>query len=487
MIKRALSKVVKKLSSLRVHFLVVFFFAVLIGLSVYFTLDLLATAYIDTVYINEENKKEREKQYLIDLQKFIDENKVSLKDTSRISAWVRENKYVYLLISKEGEIFFTSDDAITDENDKGSSTPDGGTGDTDEGGTTDADGKESEEGSSTSGGVTVKYPSREELLEYAKANEVHIIELADGPAVASFAEFTEYLYYDVVNIVAIVVAFVVLLSIMLFYIKRVTGRILDLGEDVNAVAAGNTSSVISISGNDEIAELAANVENMRSSMVENYEKEKAALNANSELITSMSHDIRTPLTVLLGYLDVMRASAEGDAQMQEYIKAAESTALRLKKLSDDMFGYLLVFGNPNTTAELEKFDAETLIGQMLSEHILLIGESGYNVDTSSMDSGSLTGKSIVTDPQSLVRIFDNAFSNLYKYADKEKPIKISVSAGACEIIVRISNHIRRDGEKVESNGIGLRTCKKLAEQIGAGFEFGGDESTYFVKLTLQSQ
>ena len=124
---------------------------------------------------------------------------------------------------------------------------------------------------------------------------------------------------------------------------------------------------------------------------------------------------------------------------------------------------------------------------MLSEHVLLIGESGYNVDTSSIDGAVLSGKSIVTDPQSLVRIFDNAFSNLYKYADKAKPIKISISGGACEIIIEISNHIRHDGEKVESNGIGLRTCSKLAEQIGAGFEFGGDENTYFVKLTLQSQ
>lgn len=485
MIKRALSRLVKKLSSLRFRFLVVFVFAVLIGLGVYFTLNALSLAYIDTVYISEENKKEREKNYLHDLQDFITDNQVSLKDMSKISTWVRENRYVYLLISKEGEIFFTSDDAISGDDGDGTDKPG-------DGGENDVDGSlgtggEKEDGPTTGGGVTVTYPSREELLEYAKANEMHVIELTDGPAVASFAEFTEYLYYDVVNIVTLVIAFAVLLSIMLFYIKRVTGRILDLGEDVNAVAAGNTASVISVSGSDEIATLAKNVENMRSSMVENYEKEKAALNANSELITSMSHDIRTPLTVLLGYLDVMRASAEGDAQMQEYIKAAESTALRLKKLSDDMFGYLLVFGNPNTTPELERYDAETLIGQMLSEHVLLIGESGYNVDTSSIDDSVLSGKSIVTDPQSLVRIFDNAFSNLYKYADKAKPIKISISGGACEIIIEISNHIRHDGEKVESNGIGLRTCSKLAEQIGAGFEFGGDENTYFVKLTLQSQ
>lgn len=472
-------KVAKRLSSLRFRFLVVFFFAALIGVVMYFSLHAVSIAYIDTVYTSEENKKEREQNYLEDLKSFIKENEISLSDTSKISEWVRENKYVYLLISKEGEIFFTSDDAV-DEDDEGQTTPDS------EGAGSDGD-QSDEKNDDIGGGITVTYPSREELLEYAKVNDMHPIELSDGLAAASFVEFTEYLYYDIANIVTLVLAFMFLMLVMLMYIRRVTGRILDLGDDVNAVAAGNTASVIAVSGKDEIATLAANVENMRSSMVENYEKEKAALNANSELITSMSHDIRTPLTVLLGYLDIMRASSEGNEEMQAYIKAAESTALRLKRLSDDMFGYLLVFGNSNSQPVLEEYNADTLIDQMLSEHMLLISESGYNIDASEIDYNSIVGKKIVTDPQSLVRIFDNAFSNLYKYADKQNPIKISIRAEACDIIVEISNHIRHDGEKVESNGIGLRTCKKLAEQINAGFEFGGDTNTYSVKLTLRSE
>ena len=232
MIKRALLKIAKRLSSLRFRFLVVFFFAVLIGISAYLTLHAVAIAYIDTVYTSEENKEEREQNYLKDLQNFIEANDISLNDTSKISDWVRANRYVYLLISKEGEIYFTSDDA-TDEDDKDDTTSDGeGEG---EPGDTEDEGKgETENGT---GGVTVKYPSREELLEYAKANEMHLIDFGDGPAAASFAEFTEYLYYDVANIATLVISFAIMLSIMLLYIKRVTGRILDLGEDVNAVAA----------------------------------------------------------------------------------------------------------------------------------------------------------------------------------------------------------------------------------------------------------
>ena len=265
MIKRAFSKIVKRLSSLRFRFLVVFFFAALIGIGVYVSTHAISIAYIDTVYTSEENKDKREQNYLEDLQQFIDDNEISIENTSKISEWVRANRYVYLLLSKEGEIFFTSDDATNDGDES-----DGTDGDTDD--DTDGDGKGDESGN----GVTVKYPSREELLNKANENE-HIIDLKDGVATASFVEFTEYLYYDVVNIATLVIAFSIMLFIIMLYIKRVTGRILDLGESVNTVAAGNTGSVISVSGKDEIATLAANVENMRSSMVENYEKEKAAL------------------------------------------------------------------------------------------------------------------------------------------------------------------------------------------------------------------
>jgi hypothetical protein len=166
----------------------VFFFAALIGVGIYFSLHAVSIAYIDTVYTSEENKKEREQNYLEDLKSFINENEISLSDTSKISEWVRENKYVYLLISKEGEIFFTSDDAV-DEGDEGQTTPDS------EGAGSDGD-QSDEKNDDIGGGITVTYPSREELLEYAKVNDMHPIELSDGLAAASFVEFTEYLYYD---------------------------------------------------------------------------------------------------------------------------------------------------------------------------------------------------------------------------------------------------------------------------------------------------
>ncbi len=499
MIKRFLSGMKKWLSSLKVRFFVVFGIALVLGIALYLASDAIATTFIDNIYLSEQNKAQREREYLQDLQAYIYDNEITSDETAKIGDWAKKNKYVYLLIYRGDELFFTSDnvpsvpdkpddeqpptDEQPPEDDEGSSQ--GGSG-------SSSDKEDGNEGGNI-GGITVEYPTREELLEYAKQNEMHLLELVEGdeqllpdalPVFAQFAEFTEYLYYDLINVLALLLAALVVVVIMMIYIRRVTSRIISLGENVNVVAAGATDSTIVASGNDEISELAANVESMRSAIVENYRKEREALDANNALITSMSHDIRTPLTILLGYIDVMHQHAGTDELMQSYLKAAESTAMRLKKLSDDMFSYFLVFGSREVNLEIESYDAQTLFEQLLSEHILLMRENGYEVELSMTNPECLTDLKVRTDAQSLLRIIDNVFSNLYKYADRSKPVNIAVSTEACEIIVEISNFIRKDGERVESNGIGLKTCKKLAELMGASFVFGGDENEYFAKLTL---
>ena len=124
------------------------------------------------------------------------------------------------------------------------------------------------------------------------------------------------------------------------------------------------------------------------------------MDANAELVTSMSHDIRTPLTVLLGYLNVMKLRAP-DEEMMSYINASEKTALRLKKLSDDMFSYFLLFGGGATEVDMQEYDAYTLFDQMLSEHVLLLREQGYNVELDIADI--LTDTKILMQTQELAR------------------------------------------------------------------------------------
>ena len=523
------------------RFFLVLVIALAIGLSIYFSTHFFAFNYIRTVYSSEENKKEREREYIKDLQEFATVNGISSEHTGKLSEWAKEHKYVYLLIYKDDQLFYTSDDepeVPSDEpeapgsevedpsgdaedpegdvpggegggenptdptnpnpTDPDATDPDGtdqtepdenGTGSTDNPDKNETTGKEddNDKPDKEPGGVTIDYPTREELFEYAQKNELHPLELEDGTMLASLTEFTEYLYFDLANIGSLVLGVLFVIVFITLYFQGVTNRIIHLGKDVNKIAAGDMDHKIKARGRDEISKLSANVDNMRDSIITNLKKEREALASNTELITSMSHDIRTPLTVLLGYIDVMQAKAEGDVEMQSYLGAAESTAMRLKKLSDDMFSYFLVFGDGEMDIKAEDYDAITLIDQMLSEHILLMKESEYKVELYGFDFAGFSSVQIKTDAQKLVRIFDNVFQNIYKYADKSLPVSIYITKKEdCAEIV-FENFIAKDIGKVESNGIGLKTCKKLGEYIGAGFETETDGEKFKVLIALKCQ
>ena len=518
MTDKKFTKLKRGFVSLRMRFVAIFLIASLLAIGCYFLAKISSNGYINNVYLSDENKAKRESEYHRGLQEYISENGITFESIDRVSEWAKQNQYVYLLIYKEqtdDEAYFIPDDMVDKLPQKPAPTPnpnpdetpddtptegDGETGknpdssDTGvgEGGENGDTGAEDGDDSSTDkddddkpiGGITLEWPTRSELEAEAKKRDMLVIELPENQYVyAKFAEYTEYLYYDIANLGSLALGALVVLIIFLIYITNLTRRISRLGAAVNTVAAGDTDRQITVSGEDEISELAANVETMRSSIVENYKKEKEALDSNTQLITSMSHDIRTPLTVLLGYMDVMRAHAEGDEQMQGYIKAAETTAMRLKKLSDDMFGYFLVFGRDERTLELEEYDALTLFDQMLAEHILLLKENGYSAEVD-ISSETLTDKNVIVDTQSLIRMVDNMFSNLYKYADKSAPVRISVDVDSANLLLCFENAIRQDGERVESNGIGLKTCRKLAEHMNATFDYSIDGNRFYANISL---
>ena len=513
---------------MRMKFILVALVAIVVGFGTYLLTHWISYEYIEAVYSSDERKKSREESYVDDLQSFIDKNKLTTDNATKLSDWAKENKYVYLIIYKDNSEFYTSDDLInfsppevseiepekaqkpptvTDptpedpdeqepapepdqEPDDADTIPDDADPDSseDDGAeeiSPDPDEQEAPQPRDP-GGVTVSYPSREDLFEYAKNNDLHLLKLTDGTEFfVSLTEFTEYLYYDVTNISGIAFAIVVALVMLILYYQILASRIIHLGQEVDKVAAGDITYEIKSGGDDEIGRLSQNVNNMRVSMIENFEKEREALDANSALITSMSHDIRTPLTVLLGYIDVMQKKAQGDEDMQGYLKAAESTAMRLKKLSDDMFGYFLVFGSKGTDVDMEAYDAATLIDQMLLEHVMLMRERGYSVDFDMLDYEALDAKEVRTDAPKLMRIFDNIFSNIYKYSDKSAPVTIDVTQTDAEISVKISNHIAKLIERVESNKIGLKTCEKLSEYLGARFDYSQSDDIFSATLMLK--
>ena len=197
----------------------------------------------------------------------------------------------------------------------------------------------------------------------------------------------------------------------------------------------------------------------------------------------MSHDIRTPLTVLLGYIDMMKERAAEDPTMMEYVVASEKTAMRLKRLSDDLFSYFLLFGKSSNDVNISNYNFGFLVDQMLAEFVFTLSEREYVVNVEI--SPRANEVDIKTDPDMMMRIIENILSNMFKYADKESEIRIVVDADDKFGRIVFKNTVYHGENKVETNGIGLKSCRKIAETLGIGFEFGETDGIYTSTITYK--
>lgn len=465
---------------------------IMIGLgaavAVYLFVNTMSNYYINNHYLSAENQQNRREEYLEDLQRFVANAGMTFEDTDRIQEWARNHRYVYLLVQKDDQLLYPSD---IEEDDDNPDENEGENGDTGEDGEKDDDkGNDSEDFPGISGGLAESSrPSRDELIAAAQANGLHEIELSDGTLMVALTEFTQTLYSDIARLSSLVTAAIVLAIILINYFRIIIKRINRLESDVNIVSNVDMDHQIVSKGHDEIAMLSHNVEIMRNTMLENLKNEQEAREANTELITSISHDLRTPLTVLMGYVEMMKNHQGCDEEMYKYICATESTAHRLKQLSDDMFRYSLAFGDAKKGITLEEYDAPTLLGQMISEHVFLMEEQGYTFNTNYSDDVDIEeGTTVHTDAQNLMRIVDNIFSNLHKYADKNYPIEINTYIKDDIVTIECKNRILTNTETAESNGIGLKTCVRLASLIAEKFEYEnmGDSFVCRVSIRLHS-
>ena len=405
--------------------------------------------FVEQQYISEAEHDAREQAYLRELSEWIDKQSLTANDLTPLSQWVEHEGYIHLLVYREDELIYRSDEHV-----KGAS------------------------------GLTVEYPTGEDLYRSALTQDKVPLRVGSDDLTLILTDYSEYFYYDMANLFSVVAAIIVLAFILILYFQRVTRRITRLARDVRRVSRGDMNHRIrSDEIQDEISRLCTNVENMRASIVLTLQKERDAVNANADLITSMSHDIRTPLTVLLGYLDIMKLQAKDESTLQ-YLRSAEQTALRLKKLSDDMFQYFLVFAEDEGNQALQTYDARTLLEQMLSEHVILLQESGFEVTYEHPADFLSTAPSLLTDAPQCMRIIDNVFSNITKYTDKQQPIRLRFLENKREVVLTFQNAIRTDADLAESTGIGLRTCARIAGLLRCRFSTEERDGCFTARLAL---
>lgn len=407
------------------------------------TVQVAGDSIIANFYCSQRRQEARLQETITALRRYVDEGSVASTDAQRIGAWNREHPYIQLTIYANNTVL-----------------------------TSDRWGAELVGADS---GLVMRVGSAE------SADHAYPVNFADGAYQVHVYDYSQSRWYGLMNWISIIAGGVVFLVLMLLYNSRVTLAIGRLSRQVRRVSQGNLALEIMPPSRDEIGNLAEDVDAMRLSIIDKLQREETAWHANTQLITAISHDIRTPLTALIGYLDILSEGPDlTEDQRQQYLEVCCRKAEKLRDLTNELFSYFLVFGKPDLELNLEEYDALTLLDQILGEQMADLTQRGYVLRTVMPRFQC----QIRVDVQHLRRVFDNLFSNVLKYADQEKPVTVAAVQESDTLHVCLSNYIKKDAGAVESTKIGLQTCEKLLNSMGGTFLRYQDDRGFTAEVIL---
>lgn len=302
------------------------------------------------------------------------------------------------------------------------------------------------------------------------------LELVDGtPFKAEMFSYISSEYFYLIDLIGYAAAVVIFVLILLLLIHKKIQYINCLEQELKILGSGNLEYPMTIRGNDELTTLAEGIEHLRDGILNEQLQKSEAEKANAELVTAMSHDLRTPLTSLIGYLELLHMHRYTDEeQLENYLEHCRNKAFQLKKMSDRLFEYFLVYGKKEHPYQFRSISCENLVEEFCNGQFFDWMDLGGTMEC---EIEELTG-TVRIDSEYLQRVLDNVVSNLKKYGDINKPLRVHAFERQDMLHILLTNYVREQINRIESTQIGLRTCRQILEAHGGTFAWHGDGETF---------
>ena len=294
------------------------------------------------------------------------------------------------------------------------------------------------------------------------------------------------LLYLILGILLFSVTFMILQEPYSRYISRISEAVLN--------------TVIDVIGDDEFSSMAANLNHMAADIKKLMEKERESERTKNELITNVAHDLRTPLTSIIGYLELLAGNQQVPADMQhKYIEIAYGKSRRLQKLIEDLFGFTKL-NCGKIAMHVGQIDIVKLLGQLVEEAYPNFVEKGLSYDLQS----NVPAKIINADGNLLARLFDNLIGNAIKYGADGKRVLVKIHAEGETVTVSVTNYgyvipadelplIFNKFYRVEQSrssstggtGLGLAIAKEIVDMHGGTISVASDLNGTVFTVKLQ--
>ena len=295
-------------------------------------------------------------------------------------------------------------------------------------------------------------------------------------------------YYAVVEIASVAIFLIIVLSSIfkeLAYIKVIE-------KGINKIAEGDLKYKIDIVGNNELARLATSINVMGETIDNKIQKERLDEINQRMLITNISHDLRTPLTSMIGYVDIIEDRIDDENDIYKYTQIIKKNGLRLQKLINNLFLYSKLLSG-DIPVKIEKVDINILLKQIfeIRKEEIIYKESKKVIWAN-------------VDIEKFHRIIDNLIQNAGRYGVENEPIIVSTRVEKEKIIIAIQNKTEDDlrykmnsiknrlytGNEDRANGasgLGLAIVTELLKTIDGNMELYFKNYIFTVIIEIPNQ
>lgn len=208
------------------------------------------------------------------------------------------------------------------------------------------------------------------------------------------------------------------------------------------------------------------------------EQEKKARQEKDELMRNMAHDLRTPLTGVMTYVDVMKLENEAYAENMKNLNFISEKVLDIRSQVDNLLDFSI--DSSQRPIEMDaSMDVEYIFGDYLSDVCAQLMKSNYEVDAERI---SFKQVKVAVNMAFLTRIFSNLTDNIYKYADNRKPVVMKTAFTKKIFSVEIGNGVCDNKTLLKSAGIGLKSVDAMMQRMNGSMSFKREHGKFWVKL-----
>ncbi len=383
---------------------------------IYVVMVNLAVYYIDRMKVDSEIYQDFIKNTSEEFQNYVTDNNISISDMDAIKAWGKKQKLMHIRLVENNRVVYDSLDYIVR--------------------------------------LTPKVSSTNYMLAKGAS---HTISFIDGDASLYITILYKQRLEQRVDYIVGILCILLFFFFVLMEFKKLVKDILEIKKGIQVLEGGDLSFEIQSKRRDEITDLAHSINRMSKELDHQRKEEEILRQKNYDLVTSISHDIRTPLTAVNSYIDLIMERKYAHAEeLDRYLSKIKEKSILITDLTDNLFTHFLNQNKDYT------YNFETVIGNDFIQYLLHsmwegLQDKGYQIEIKANFKEEFFLK---VDIMQIERVFNNLEGNLIKYAQKSRPICYEAYIANNLLYITGENEIVNNNQ-MDSHGVGILNCQKI--------------------------